>query len=144
MDWCLSVFYKYRDTKAPTEAPHLLKYVSFVREMQRLHGDTAWKTYDKSFRKLRESPELAWQKPVEKLRGKCISMSQKHKYGQSFRLKTVAKVHFCFAFNGGDAKPLYPYSDSCQICSGQHPKLKCSSPTQRTCDTRNPHTTKVG
>lgn len=125
------IFINIRIQKHPSEAPHLLKYISFIREMQRLHGDTAWRTYDESFRKLRESLELAWQKPVEELRGKCISMSQKQNYGQPFRGKTAAKVRFCFAFNqGGKCKNTpCPYSHSCQICSGQHSKLKCSSQT---------------
>lgn len=85
------IFINIRIQKHPSEAPHLLKYISFIREMQRLHGDTAWRTYDESFRKLRESLELAWQKPVEELRGKCISMSQKQNYGQPFRGKQRPK-----------------------------------------------------
>lgn len=37
--------------KKPELAPHLLKYMSFVREMHKLHGDSAWRSYDESFRR---------------------------------------------------------------------------------------------
>lgn len=69
------IFINIRIQKHPSETPHLLKYMSFIREMQRLHGDVAWRTYDESFRKLRESLAVDWQKPIEELRGKCIAMS---------------------------------------------------------------------
>lgn len=98
--------------------------------MKRLHDNTAWKSYDKSFRKLTESLELAWQKAVEVLRAKCISMSQKQNYGQPFLGKTASKALFCFTFNQGGCKNTpCPYSRPCQICSCQHPKIKCSPPT---------------
>lgn len=61
--------------KHPPEAPHFLKHLSFIREIQRLHVDTARRTYNESLRKVRESLKLAWQKPVEDFRGKCISLS---------------------------------------------------------------------
>lgn len=51
--------------KKPELAPHLLKYMSFVREMHKLHGDSAWRSYDESFQRSRESVDLPWQKPVE-------------------------------------------------------------------------------
>lgn len=63
------IFINIRIQKHTSEAPVLLKYPSFNREIQRLHGDTAWIAYDESFIKLRESIELAWQKAVEELRG---------------------------------------------------------------------------
>lgn len=63
------IFINIRIQKHTSEAPVLLKYPSFNREIQRLHGDTAWIAYDESFIKLRESIELAWQKDVEELMG---------------------------------------------------------------------------
>lgn len=72
--------------------------------MQRLHVNTAWKSYDKSFRKLTESLELAWQKAVEELRGKFVSMSKKQNYGQPFLGKTASKALFCFTFKQGECK----------------------------------------
>lgn len=50
--------------KFPLEAPHLLKYLSFVREMSKLHGETAWRNYDESYRHLKENSNLPWQKSV--------------------------------------------------------------------------------
>lgn len=63
------IFINIRIQKHTSEAPVLLKYPSFNREIQRLHGDTAWIAYDESFIKLRESIELVWQKDIEELMG---------------------------------------------------------------------------
>uniref|UniRef100_A0A8W8NJ74 C3H1-type domain-containing protein n=1 Tax=Magallana gigas TaxID=29159 RepID=A0A8W8NJ74_MAGGI len=140
------IFINIRIQKHPSEAPHLLKYMSFIREMQRLHGDVAWRTYDESFRKLRESLAVDWQKPIEELRGKCIAMSNKQNFGQPFRGKQPGKVRFCFAYNQGGKCKLFPcpYSHSCQLCNGNHPKHKCSSSTQRTREARNYNSSKLG
>ncbi|XP_078319116.1 uncharacterized protein LOC144620899 [Crassostrea virginica] len=50
--------------KYPNDAPHLLKYCHTVRESQRLHGDVAFRSYDERFRKLRETRNVPWQKPI--------------------------------------------------------------------------------
>ena len=41
--------------KYPIDAPHLLKYCHTVRELQRLHGDVAFRSHIERFRKLRET-----------------------------------------------------------------------------------------
>lgn len=116
----------------PTEAPHLLKYMSFIRELQKLHGDSAWRAYDESFRKLRETIDLPWQKPVEELRGKSLAISSKQSYVQPFRGKQVGRisgVRFCFAYNQGNKCRTTPclFTHICQTCRGPHPKIKCRS-----------------
>lgn len=68
-------------------AHHLLKYMSFVKEMHKLHGDSAWRSSDESFRRLRESVDLPCQKPVEELREKAVALSEKQSFGQPFRGK---------------------------------------------------------
>lgn len=140
------IFINIRIQKHPSETLHLLKYMIFIREMHRLHVDGAWRTYDESFRKLRESLAVDWQKPIEESRGKCIIMSNKQSFGQPFRGKQPGKIRFCFAYNqGGKCKHFpCPYSHSCQLCNGNHPKHKCSSSTQRTREARNNNPSKVG
>lgn len=73
--------------KKPELAPHQLKYMSFVMEMQKLHGDSAWISYYESFRRIRESVDLPCQKPVEEVRGKATALSTKRNFGQPFRGK---------------------------------------------------------
>lgn len=51
-------------------ASHLLKYMSFVREMHMLHGDLVGRSEGEYFRWLRESVDLPWQKSVEDLMGR--------------------------------------------------------------------------
>ena len=60
----------------PTEAPHLLKYCHTVRELQRLHGDAAFRTYDERFRKLKESKNVPWQKPISELTLKAATLTK--------------------------------------------------------------------
>ncbi|XP_062590953.1 uncharacterized protein LOC134252480 [Saccostrea cucullata] len=131
----------------PTEAPHLLKYMSFIRELQKLHGDSAWRSYDESFRKLRETVDLPWQKPVEELRGKSLAVSTKQSNGQPFRGKQVGRiggVRFCFAYNQGNkckSTPC-PFTHICQACRGNHPKIKCKSTEKSEHDRTSPNTSK--
>ena len=121
------VFICIKIEKEPSEAPHLLKYLSFVRELHRLHGDSAWRAYDESFRKLKETTELPWQKPIEELRGKCITLKPTSQISQPFRSKQAGRTKFCYAFNQGDKCKVNPcsFAHICQVCRGQHPKYKC-------------------
>jgi hypothetical protein len=60
--------------------------------LYKLHGDAAWRSYDEAFRKLRESLDLPWQKPVEELQGKAIALANKPSFGQPFRGKQAGKT----------------------------------------------------
>lgn len=44
--------------KYPEQAPHLLKYCYFIREMNKILGDKAWRIYDENSRMLKESNPL--------------------------------------------------------------------------------------
>lgn len=41
--------------KYPEQAPHLLKYCYFIREINKMSGDKDWKIYDENFRMLKET-----------------------------------------------------------------------------------------
>lgn len=87
--------------KYPEQAPHLLKYCYFIREMNKMLGDKAWRIYDENFRMLKETVELPWQKPVEELRIKAASSN--YQFQQPFRANTGNKpIRFCYAFNNGE------------------------------------------
>ncbi|KAK3101834.1 hypothetical protein FSP39_006695 [Pinctada imbricata] len=60
--------------KFPTEACNVLKYMFTVREISKLHVDQAWRTYDESFRRIRESTIIPWEKPIAELRLKAAAM----------------------------------------------------------------------
>ena len=125
------IFMCIRLERNPLEAPHLLKYMSMIREMHRLYGEAVWRAYDESFRKLRESVEHPWQKPIEELRSKCFALAfRSPQASQPFRAKQAGRVRFCFAFNQGEKCKNTPckFSHTCQTCRGQHPKYKCTSP----------------
>lgn len=46
------------------EAPHLLKYMSTVRQINATNGDMSRLYYDENFRMLREFNSLPWQQPL--------------------------------------------------------------------------------
>lgn len=115
------------------EALYLLKYLSFVREMRKLHGESAWRNYDESFRHLKENSNLPWQKPVEELRIKAIaanSLASKTTF-QPFRGKQANRsfVKFCFAFNQGEKCKQFPchFTNLCRSCRGNHPRIRCKT-----------------
>lgn len=60
--------------KFPHEACNLLKYMFTIREIHKLHGDQPWRMYDESFRKIRETSLLPWERVVTELRLKVASM----------------------------------------------------------------------
>ena len=133
------VFICIKNEKEPSEAPHLLKYLSFLRKLHKLHRDSAWRAYDESFRKLKETTELPWQQPIEELKGKCITLKPISQISQPFRSKQAGRTKFCYAFNQGDKRKVNPcsFAHICQVCRGQHPKYKCK--LQTTTEPRTSH-----
>ena len=128
------VFICIKIEKEPSEAPHLLKYLSFVRELHKLHGDSAWRAYDESFRKI-----TSMANPIEELRGNCITLKPTSQISQPFRSKQAGRTKFFYAFNQGDKCKVNPcsFAHICQVCRGQHPKHKCKS--QTTSEPRTSH-----
>jgi hypothetical protein len=112
--------------KFPDQAPHLLKYCHYIRELSRLLGDRAWRVYDENFRLLKKTSALLWQKPVEELRMKAASTNTQSQ--QPFRAGSGNKpIKFCFAFNNGEQclhSPC-PFAHRCQACSGSHARVNC-------------------
>ena len=117
------------------EAPHLLKYCEFIRDLSDDHGDAAWRFFDESFRGLRETHCAPWNIPIEELRGKAIGLNIKAKlkaspqFGQnkskmqSFR----SKERICFSFNRSEAyTSSCLFKHTCAFCKfGSHNKLNC-------------------
>uniref|UniRef100_A0A8W8NVY3 C3H1-type domain-containing protein n=1 Tax=Magallana gigas TaxID=29159 RepID=A0A8W8NVY3_MAGGI len=89
--------------KFPHEACILLKYMFTVREIHKLHENQPWRMYDESFRKIRETSLLPWERVVTELRLKLVSMGLKsptqfqahNGKQQPFRAKQ------CYNYNNG-------------------------------------------
>ena len=117
--------------KNPQEAPHLLKYVSVIREIAATNGDAAWRHYDETFRKLRQSHTLPWQRTISELMvSACTIHRSKQLFRNNFRPRFNDKyTKFCFNFNNGakcGSNPC-PYKHACQTCGNSgHPRIKCS------------------
>ena len=133
--------------KHPNEAANLLKYCHIIRDIHKCADDQAWRSYDESFRRLRQTSKLPWQKPVEELRMKAISGLFRKAPRENFRGRSnqfrfggkSTKHKFCFAFNKGERcnAQTCQYLHACSICRNAHPKTSCrqnghSTPWQRT------------
>ncbi|XP_033106175.1 uncharacterized protein LOC117108307 [Anneissia japonica] len=128
--------------KIPDQAPHLLKYHSYTLDLHLHAQEGAWRTYDESFRMLRQSMGLPWNKWVDDLKWKATT-SKSTQETNNFRFR---RLRFCFDFNNGvpcTSSPC-PYRHVCQLCRAPHPKLRCfkrprsTVPTQGNSNT-NPH-----
>lgn len=122
--------------KYPEQAPHLLKYCYFIREMNKMLGDKAWRIYDENFRMLKETVDLPWQKPVEELRIKAASSN--YQMQQPFRANTGGRpIRFCYAFNNGEQCTRNPcsFAHRCQSCSGSHARANCRFRKQKPTNT---------
>ncbi|XP_056001605.1 uncharacterized protein LOC130048632 [Ostrea edulis] len=117
--------------KFPQEASNLLKYMYQIREISKLHGDQAWRNYDESFRKIRETSLLPWERVVTELRLKAASMGIRspNKSQGSFGKRQPFRPRYCFAYNKGQKCISHPckFSHTCQDCNGPHPRLQCTS-----------------
>lgn len=132
--------------KYPEQAPHLLKYCFFIREMHKMLGEKSWRVYDENFRMLKESADLPWQKPVEELRVKAAAVCN-FQSQQPFRTNAGSRpIKFCYAFNNGEScshNPC-PYSHKCQLCSMSHARVNCRVRRQKQGTintTKSPHNT---
>jgi hypothetical protein len=116
--------------KFPQEAGNLLKYMFTVRDINKLHGDQAWRIYDESFRKIRETSVLPWERVVAELRLKAASMGFKspNKFQGNNGKRQPFRPKFCYAFNKGQHCNSYQckFSHTCQDCNGPHPRIRCT------------------
>lgn len=128
---CFNTFTAIYISKCPEEAANLLKYAATIREIAANHGDTAWRHYDETFRRLRLAHRQPWQKPIDELytkaanlkpfRGQHFSGKKQQNGPRPFRQKV------CFAFNRGMPCTASPckFKHLCQTCFGNHSKTKC-------------------
>lgn len=107
------------------EAPHLLKYMSTVRQIHATNGDMAWRYNDENFRMLREFNSLPWQQILGELmvRATTIPKSTPNKFSpsnktrmQSFRGKP------CYAYKNGQSCLSSPCTFK-HICKDPHPRF---------------------
>lgn len=117
--------------KFPQEASNLLKYMYTIREINKLHGEQAWRNYDETFRKIRETSLLPWERVVPELRLKAASMGFRSapKSQGNFGKRQPFRVRHCFAYNRGQKCGSHPcrFSHTCQDCNGSHPRLQCTN-----------------
>ncbi|XP_061187484.1 uncharacterized protein LOC133195612 [Saccostrea echinata] len=116
--------------KFPQEASNLLKYMFTIRDISKLHGEQAWRTYDESFRKIRETSLLPWEKVVTELRLKAASVGIRspNKLQGSSGKRQPFRPKYCFAYNKGQKCNSHPcrFSHTCQDCHGPHPRVQCT------------------
>jgi hypothetical protein len=62
---CFHIFIAIYIQKYPEEAPHLLKYMSTIKEINEMKGVVAFHYYDLRFRDLRKGNRQPWQKPLD-------------------------------------------------------------------------------
>lgn len=115
----------------PEDAPQLLKYISTVREIASSNGDVDWRHYDETFRKVRQTHSVPWQRTIlELLVSSCTIYRSKQPFRGNFRPKFSDKYHkICFNYNNGAkcrATPC-PFKHACQACGDSgHPRIKCA------------------
>lgn len=122
-------------TANPNEAPQFLKYVEFVRGIQKQVGGYAWRTYDESFRRVRKSSQLSWDKPLIAQYLAAINSQTKFQYNYSFRnnhqFRNTAnqRRNYCWRYQQGTCTNKYcRFSHKCSKCDGLHTSSKCDKP----------------
>lgn len=146
---CFHIYMAIYIEKKLEEASHLLKYCEFIRDLNYDHGDSAWRYYDESFRRLRETHNAPWNIPVEELRGKAIGLNIKSKLNSTLPSGQTKPKHLpfrsrektCFTFNRGEfCAGNCSYKHACAFCkSGSHNKLNCPKLQARPAGNQSSH-----
>lgn len=124
--------------KYPDEAIHMLKYMSTIKDIFEIKGAQAFRSYDQSFRLLRRTNPLPWQKPIEELFTKAINPKRSNMFNTPYyhRFNNTNRPPFpgikdrdgtCHQYNLSQCtRRNCIYKHVCKICKGPHPKFKCN------------------
>ena len=117
----------------PSELNAVLTYINFVRNMARKTQTNAWRNYDETFRRVRESTPIPWDKPlINQYFEAIISGFQTSPFrGQKGNNQTRVPLGYCF--NSHDSKCTRTdcrFKHTCPICSGRHSYKTCSARKQ--------------
>jgi hypothetical protein len=154
--------------KFPEDAPHMLKYMSTIKNIYEMKGNESIRYYDETFRLLRKANSQPWQQEIDELYRKAMFMkSSKFTVNHNFpQPPTTAKYNNGTAINPNNrrvqpfldtnnngtchiynkyqccTKRNCPYQHVCRVCKGPHPQAKCTK--QATIHQINqPHTNKI-
>ena len=96
--------------KYPEEAPHLLKYMSTIKEIHEMKEVVAFHYYGLPFQDLRNANRQPWQKPLDELynralrktsnfhQGRNNALSRNNRYQQPVR-PSFSRDKVCLAYN---------------------------------------------
>ena len=136
----------------PEDAPHMLKYMSTIKNIYEMKGNESFRYYDETFRLLRKENSQPWQQEIDELYRKAMFMkSSKFTVNHNFpQPPTTAKYNNGTAINPNNrrvqpfldtnnngtchiynkyqccTKRNYPYQHVCRVCKGPHPQAKCT------------------
>jgi len=138
--------------KFPEDAPHMLKYMSTIRNIYEMKGNESFRYYDETFRLLRKENSQPWQQEIDELHRKTMFMKSskfttnhtflqspttaKHNNGTAFNPNNRRVQPFLDKSNNGTyniynkyqccTKRICPYQHVCRVCKGPHPQAKCT------------------
>jgi len=123
----------------PSASIHLLKYSEVIKELGQKFGINALNYYDRNFRLLREqNPAIRFSDIHSELwiRATAFSVnpttSTKNRPPPRYNRNGTPLRGACYTFNSPGAfcnKPNCKFLHRCSLCSGPHPKFRCTGPT---------------
>ena len=112
----------------PTDLNPLLTYVTFVRNMARKAHGNAWQTYDETFRRVRETTPIPWDKPLINQYFEAIvtGLQQPFRSGpskpQRRQSNAILPLGYCYKYHENNCSFKFcKYKHICPMCNGQHP-----------------------
>lgn len=114
----------------PDQAPKFLKYVEFIRSMQRNNTGWGWKTYDEVYRRTRVSMKLDWDQPLVNQYFSAISSSKYN--GKPFRRNDYPEPRvpkgYCVRFHTRGCKTQQcKWKHQCFRCNANHAVNACTT-----------------
>lgn len=119
----------------PVQAPKFLKYIEFIRSMQRNNAGWGWKRYDEVYRRTRIHMNLDWDQPLINQYFAAISGATKQ-HGKPFRRNDSPEPKvprgYCVRFHTTicKAQPC-KWKHQCFQCNGNHSITACTQSAKR-------------
>ena len=115
------MFMDIRIQKYPNEASPLLTYMNIIRDLDRVHGATAFNYYDKNFRIQRQVKPVPWGSLHHELWIKATTAAL------ASQTQPQNNNKYCFKFNKiqGCSNKTCIYQHICSFCRKPHPVFRC-------------------
>ena len=111
----------YIFTNISDQAPHMLQYMSIIKDLYEVKVNDGWRYYDQQFRNLRKSHMSPLQKPIDELYNKAVNRKLSNHISNKFNLNFKIPPTYLHSRQNGQNQPFR----NNKVCFAYNKKVKC-------------------